>query len=358
MPHPRSTPLSLAFAGLIAAGLAGLSPAAAAQQMQRVPVIDQNGFERPMTAMTLEVPQGWRAQGGLRWNPQAACGLNQVYDWQAQSPDGRHGAQLLPMAAWSDDNLGFDEIPRPCPKKKIHTVRDYLVDLVQRLRPNARLLDFRPRQDLVRGAPPPGDANTRTWKEGGEVLVSWPSPAGEVRESISVVVQFQHMRMPGVMPGEVREFFSALANPALAVRAPAGQLDMRLPTHLAMSLQPDPQWQARMDRQNTALARQGLQGQIARGGIGAQTIQDIGAIHSAGVAARDARGDAMHRDTIDGITNVDRYTDPVTGDEVQMDNRYDHAWRAADGTYFQSNDPNLNPYVDLGIEAEEMERNE
>ena len=61
---------------------------------------------------------------------------------------------------------------------------------------------------------------------------------------------------------------------------------------------------------------------------------------------------------LDGITNVDRYTDPVTGDEVQMDNRYDHAWRAADGTYFQSNDPNLNPYVDLGIEAEEMERNE
>jgi hypothetical protein len=113
-----------------------------------------------------------------------------------------------------------------------------------------------------------------------------------------------------------------------------------------------------MDRQNTATARQGVQGQIQRGRIAADTQREIADINQRGWESRNDSSDAIQRQTVDGINNVDRYTDPVTGNEVQLDNRYDNAWRANDGTYIQSNDPNLNPQVDLGVEAEQMERNE
>jgi hypothetical protein len=172
------------------------------------------------------------------------------------------------------------------------------------------------------------------------------------------VVQFSETTMAGVMPGEVRKFISGLAGSPVVATAPAGQLDLAMVTHFANSLQPDPQWQARMNQHNTAIARRGLQGQIERGQIITETNREIADINQRGWESRNDSSDAMHRATIDGINNVDRYTDPVTGNEVQLDNRYDHAWRASDGTYLQSNDPNLNPQVDLGVEAEQMERSE
>ena len=89
-----------------------------------------------------------------------------------------------------------------------------------------------------------------------------------------------------------------------------------------------------------------------------RTQREIADINQRGWESRSDSSDAIQRQTVDGINNVDRYTDPVTGNEVQLDNRYDNAWRANDGTYIQSNDPNLNPQVDLGVEAEQMERNE
>ncbi|MFY2762785.1 hypothetical protein [Arenimonas sp. MALMAid1274] len=325
--------------------------------LQRVAVIDPNGFEKPMPALWVELPAGWRTEGGVLWNAQAPCGATPSFQWRAQSPDGRQSLQMLPAEAWSWDNLGMD-IQGSCPRWQITDVRAYLQSFVQRHRPGARVLDFRARNDLIRSAPPPSDGQTRFWKEGGEVLIAYAGPQGEMRESISVVVQFMENTLMGVMPGEVRKFYSGIAAAPVVATAPNGQLDLALVGHFSSTAQPDPQWQARMNRHNTQIARRGVQAQAQRGAIIAETTAEIGRINDAGIASSNASSDAIHRATIDGINNVDRYTDPTTGDEVQLDNRYDHAWRTNAGTYFQTNDPNLNPQVDLGIEAEQMERSE
>ena len=325
---------------------------------QRVAVVDASGFEKPMPALWLEIPAGWQGAGNVVWNPQAPCGATPSYQWQAQSPDGRQSLQLLPAEAWAFDNLGMNLPAHGCPRWEIRDVRGYLESLAQRLRPGSRTLDFRTRDDLIRSPALPSDAQTRHWKEGGELLVAYADGKGEVRESLLAVVHFSETRMAGVMPGEVRIFNSGMAGAPVVATAPSGQLDLALATHFATSAQPDPQWQARMDKHNTALAQRGLQGQIERGRISAQTQREVADIQQRGWESRSDSSDAIQRQTIDGINNVDRYTDPVTGNEVQLDNRYDNAWRANDGTYFQSNDPNLNPQVDLGVEAQPMERNE
>lgn len=325
--------------------------------LQRIAVIDPNGFEKPMPALWVQVPAGWRTGGGVVWDPQAPCGATPSYQWQAQSPDGRQSLRMLPAEAWSFDNLNLG-VQGNCPRWPITDVRTYLQSLVERQRPGARVLDFRMRNDLLRVPAPPSDAQTRFWKEGGEMLVSYSGPQGEMRESYTAVVQFMETTMAGVMPGEVRKFMSGIAGLPVIASAPAGQLDLAMVSHFATSIEPDPQWQARMDRQNTATARQGVQAQIQRGAIAADTQREIADINQRGWESRSDSSDAIQRQTVDGINNVDRYTDPVTGSEVQLDNRYDNAWRANDGTYIQSNDPNLNPQVDLGVEAEQMERNE
>ena len=356
-PWPGAADTAAAPPGLTTAAQAdGGNPAGGA--LQRVPVIDPSGFEKPMPALWVQIPAGWQTRGGVVWNQQAPCGATPGFQWQAQSADGRQRLEMLPPDAWTWDNLGMDLPGGSCPRVPITTVQAYLQSLVQRLRPGARVLDYRSRDDLIRTPPMPSDAQTRHWKQGGEMLVASNGPSGEVRESFMAVVQFSETTMAGVMPGEVRKFISGLAGSPVVATAPAGQLDLAMVTHFANSLQPDPQWQARMNQHNTAIAKRGLQGQIERGRIITETNREIADINQRGWDSRNDSSDAMHRATIDGINNVDRYNDPVTGNEVQLDNRYDHAWRAADGTYIQSNDPNLNPQVDLGVEAEQMERNE
>ena len=346
---------SAAGAPVAQANAQGPAPAGG---LQRVAVVDPNGFEKPMPALWVQIPAGWRTEGGVLWNPQAPCGATPSYQWQAQSPDGLQSLQMLPAEAWSYDNLNMNLPAGNCPRWPITDVRAYLQSLVQRRRPDARVLDYRARNDLIRTPPPASDQTTRYRKEGGEILIAYTGPNGEVRESIMAVVMFIETSMAGAMPGEVRNFLSGIAAAPVVASAPAGQLDLALATQFAMTGETDPQWQARMDKQNTATARQGVQNQIERGRISAQTQREVADINQRGWEARDASSDAIQRQTIDGINNVDRYTDPVTGSEVQLDNRYDNAWRANDGTYIQSNDPNLNPAVDLGVEAEQMERNE
>ncbi|MBW8368653.1 MAG: hypothetical protein K0M70_12450 [Arenimonas sp.] len=337
---------------------AAIGDAPAGGGMQRVSVIDPSGFGQPMPALWVQIPAGWQTSGGVVWNAQAPCGATPGFQWQAQSADGRQRLEMLPPDAWTWDNLGMDLPGGSCPRLPITTVQAYLQSLVERMRPGARVLDYRSRDDLVRTPPMPSDAQTRHWKQGGEMLVAYTGPSGEVRESFLAVVQFSETTMAGVMPGEVRKFISGIAGSPVVATAPAGQLDLAVVTHFANSLQPDPQWQARMNQHNAAITKRGLQGQIERGEIITDTHREIADINQRGWESRNDSGDAMHRATVDGINNVDRYNDPVTGDQVQLDNRYDHAWRANDGTYIQSNDPNLNPQVDLGLEAEQMERSE
>lgn len=326
--------------------------------LQRVPVVDPNGFEKPMPALWVQVPAGWKTNGGVVWNQQALCGANPVFQWQAQSPDGSRSLQMLPSEAWTWDNLGMDIPGGSCPRWPITDVRAYLQSYVQRHRAGARVLDYRARNDLVRSAPPPSTPQSRYWKEGGEVLIAYNGQNGEVRESIAAVVMFNETTMAGVMPGEVRKFLSGMAASPVSARAPSGQLDMALLTHFANSAETDPQWQARMNKHNTAIARQGVEGQIDRGQIISDTNREIADINQRGWDSRNASGDGMHRDNVDSINNVDRYTDPVTGNEVQLDNRYDNAWRTQDGNYVQTNDPNFNPQAELGVDAEQMERSD
>jgi hypothetical protein len=355
--HPRLPALALAsLCILIGAAALPASANSPAGGMQRVPVVDSSGFEKPLPAYWAQIPAGWTTQGGVVWNQQAPCGATPSFHWQALSPDGRQRLQMLQAEAWTWDNLGMDLPGGSCPRWPITDVRAYLQSFVQRHRQGARVLDYRARNDLVMSAPPPSDQQTRYWKEGGEILISYAGQQGEVRESIAAVVMFTESTMAGVMPGEVRKFLSGFAGSPLVTTAPSGQLDLNLVTRFATSLQPDPQWQARMNKHNSKIIDQGIAGQRDRGEIISRTGAEIADINQRGYESRNATSDDIQRRTVDGINNVTRYRDPVTGEEVQLDNRYDHGYRAQDGTYLQTNDPNLNPYVDLGVEAEEMER--
>lgn len=340
---------------LLAAGLLAAGPALAATGMQRVAIIDPSGFEKPMPAHWVQLPAGWQTQGGVVWDQNAPCGATPSFRWQARSPDGSQLLTIHPSEAWTWDNLGMPPTQGQCPRVPITTVRQYLESFVQRKRPGARVLDYRDRPDLIRTPPPPGGNGMQWRKDGGELLIAYGGPGGERRESVAAVVLFSLTTMAGVMPGETRQFLSGVASAPTTLSAPAGALDMNLLTHVANTGQPDPQWQARMNKHNAVIARQNQRGAADRGQIIADTYSEISDMQMRGWQDRNATNDRIHDRNIDAATGTTRYADPDAG-QVRLDSNYDNAWRTADGDYVQSNDPNFDPNRDLDTEAERLER--
>ena len=328
--------------------------------LHRLAIPDNNGFERPMTAYSLDAPAGWQGQGGIAWDPLNPCqDLTISIQWQARSPDGRQGFELLPR--WATEVLdGANSMPMSnCQQTTISSVRGYLEAIARSRHPNGRLLDYRDRPDRAAQIPvmqlpnyPGIPLQSRTWAEAGEILVGWSEHGQEMRETILAggVVTEQQFSMP--MMGESRSKKLSILSTA-AMHAPDGQLDLNLFNHMVASIQPGPEWSARMNQHTLEMSRTSANGARERAQIQANTQAQIAASRDRAWQEQQAANESSHASYIQSIRGVQQYHDPSAG-AVELSNQYDHAWRLQNGTHIQTNNPNFNPWVGLGVDGEEM----
>ncbi len=358
------------FPAIVAGLLTALATSGAgAQQGQRfkpVAIMDPTGFERPMPASHIMIPVDWQARGGVRWNPQAPCHADVVqYAWSAGDPRGQVAVEVLPATAWQWSTLPY---PMPgCDTVVLRSVREYLLAVVQVMRTGATVLDYRDRPDMVSELAPMAalqspDPNRRSWFEAGEVLIGYQGTAGPVREVINAAVLFNVMQMPG--PTGTDEVVIGVSMPAVAMRAPEGRLDFQLAETIRRSLKPDPEWQRRRNEGQRAVAGINAAGARDRARQNAEAQARLGRTYS-------ETSDLIHQGWKDRQPMIDRgqqdwslmtreqevYRDPMASSgTVELPNTYGHAWRLQDGTYMMTDNPNLNPNVDMGVNAERLQR--
>jgi hypothetical protein len=332
-------------------------------RLQKAQILDQQGFGRPMTAVTMLVPAGWTSSGGVVWQPNrgAPCGKNGTrFEWRATSADGLSAIEILPEESWSGNNLNMPNIQQACPNVTITTVKDYLRWLAERVRPGARILDYRDRPDMTKSlehfnrSEPSVGGELKSWIQGGEVLLGYQLNGHDLREAVAIVVMFNLSRMSGVMPGEIREFLTISAMPALAVRAPHGQLDFRLAEAVRLSMKRDPQWGALMDEHTAKMSGISAKGAADRHAIRMQTSREIAEINRQGEASRQASNDRSHEQFTQTIRGVETYVDTSSRERIELPNTHNHAWRLNDDTYILTDDPNFQPNRDLGIEGHQL----
>lgn len=337
----------------LAAGIATL--AAAAPTLRALPITDASGHPQAMTAATVEVPVGWRPEGGVVWNPGANCVGNKLrFDWRAISPDGRLSFEVLPGYSWQVQGTTMQT--NPCPTRPMRSAQDFLAAVVREMRPGARVLQVRDRPDIVVARIQPNQQvhpQQRLRVESAQMLIAYHMNGTEYREVLGTTVDFTELQ--GNIIGGAHMVF--------AHRAPDGSLDFELCERMERSFRYEPAWGERTlailrdsvqrfasaQRNEIAawhareMARINAQGAADRAAIRANTAREVAAIHAQTHAGTMATNDNIHRRTLESIGEYNTFRD-VNGGTVRTSiHGGARVLRGANGSLFSTDDPYFNP---------------
>lgn len=320
-----------------------------------------------MVAYTLFAPAGWRTEGGLEYAQLNSCGPASRIIWKASAPDGSGALEIIPEERWT-----FANFPSPedgCPRARVSAARPYLEWWVQRNRPGARILDYRPRPDLAEPfkAIAQSSEGMRSWADAGEVLIGYQVNGRPVREAISSAGFFILTQLPSLNPGQAQELLQGMTAPGFSMRMPEGSLNFKMIEALRQSIHSAPEWQRRTTQaanerhriameSNRQMAETNRRAAAERSAIITETSRDINAIQMGTWQSTNESMDRNQRETIEGIRGVETYNDPHYGGTVQLSNQYQHAWQLRDGSYVLTDDVNFDPARDLGLSGQRLQR--
>jgi hypothetical protein len=339
--------------------------------LRPISVTDAAGFGQPMTAMNVDIPAGWNAEGGVDWDQSVECPWNGPrMRWSASSPDGLHGIAIFPEMGWQVASGPIDQFD-PCPSAPMASPRDYLEFVMRGARPNARVISYRDRPELVAAVnenqrQQPVSPLGAITHHAGELLIGYSLQGHEMRETLIVAMT----RVPlagGAM--------AANTQITLAVRAPDGLLDFGFVERVRSSLRPDEAWMTRRAEWAMAKWQQARQraaqsidawhqrrmneitlaGMTQRHQIRMDTIAQIGQINNRIVASTSATNERIHAATIDAVQEVQPWRDPSSGQQVDLSIHYSNAWQLEDGRQFLTNDSNFDPNRDLDVGGRRLE---
>lgn len=344
-------------------GSQGSPQRAAAQNImrfERAEIVDASGFEQPLAASTLFVPVGWRSQGGVYWAQQFMCTNGYNFDWAAHSSDGSMSVAILPQVKWETNDYGAAPSTPGCQSAPYTDVRAYLQALAQNWKSGARVIDFRRRPDVERELAsynqrtPMPLGEVRNWVEAGEVLFAFTENGRDMRGSAAAAVVFSSMATDAGM-GPMRAL-TGFAFPGFGATAPNGQFDFALFEAIRGSIKASPAWTARIANHNYNIGRVALEESQKRAATIARSNAEISRIREDAWSAYQESADRRAREFGEALRGVAAYADAdAPGGTVELSHMYDNAWRMNDGTYVLTNDPNFEPWRDLGLEGRRLE---
>ena len=321
-------------------------------RLERVPVMDHHGFDPPLSAFSFLLPQGWQPQGGVTWNDGNFCnqaGFN--FDWQATSPDGMHGVQVLPQIYWASQPSLVPQAQGNCIVGGFSSVEELITRLVPHYWPGTRILAYRSRPDILEQTGLQAqqeqlyDVRITQTVDAGEALIGYTVNGREMRRTIMLAMRNTQMdlampdlQIPGMPTIQAPRTFTGNTMPGFSAFAPDGQLNFKLAEMMRNSVEFNPKWRAAITEHMQRIAAIAAKGADDRRRIIAQTHADISSILSSAYQNRSAVTDRLQRESSETILGVETYRDPSTGGTIQLDNTYEHAWQMQDGSYVLTND--------------------
>lgn len=337
-------PAATSTAAAPAASAAPASLPEVALVLKPVQVVDQSGPYGAALAYTTYIPEGWKTEGGVVWNPPNGCHKGGELIWGASSPDDAYGIGFAPPISWGASNYGGSAtgcLQADLPDA-VSVVKAYL-QLAPELQ--AQVLGVERNADieqLVRQASAQIAhlPNTQSWVDGAVVRISVVED-GRPAEAFFITLTY-HWRTATpdgfgqggmlVAAGGVMEF-------ALIVKAPPGKLDAGHPGFDAVlgNLRADPRW-TRMVAQWWASQQRPVSTGATSGGSSGSSVTDM---MFESWKRREGMKDAGHASAVNGIWEVQNYQ--TSQGVVALSQNYSNTWELQNGTLVQTNDANFNP---------------
>ncbi len=347
-------------------------------RMKLARIVDERGFERPMTALTLLLPTDWQFQGSVQYAQATGCHANIVQlVFRATSPDGRLAIELFPGNTWQwTDDANMRNMMQTSNQQMARFGRrgcDIMAPMTADEFLRRQVLPAARRGAGVTGSEAMPDAEARMQAEAREaqqtaarqgVRVNVQTSAGRVRLSYalggrpveewltamttSIGIAGPSFNMRTGRMGQAL-YYSSTADHLFGMRAPQGQLDAQEKFfRLVMgTVRVDPQWQARVQQVIANLQAQDSKGAADRSAIATKAGQDMSKmIHDSYQNATSSREHSMESWS-QYMRGVQTFRNPNTGDTVELSNQYGHAWAGPDGTYVVTDSANFNPNSSL-----------
>ena len=340
-------------------------------RLKRVQIIDRQGFEKPIPALSVLVPSDWSFDGQVQYAQHLVAAADIVkLTFRATSPDGRTGVELFPDQnwGWADDPMMRQAIqnqnamaarmngPQTLLMAPL-SAREFLTRVViPKLRPGARVSGIEPIPDA--DAPiqqPIRQAQAQAARAGvplrlkadhARARIHTSSGGHPSEEWMTAVIFTQATSLPSANPmASQSSTYQCAARYLFGLRAPESGLDANdtLYKTVLASVRIDPDWQARVSRAQLGMQAADLKGAQDRSRIIAQSAEDTRKSIREGYENRQRSHDRTSAEFSDALRGVQNFRNPVTGEAVQLDNRYANAWASGNGEYVVSDSSSFNP---------------
>ncbi|MEO0575259.1 MAG: hypothetical protein AAF004_07330 [Pseudomonadota bacterium] len=341
---------------------------------QVVQLVDRNTPRGPMVAFEHAVPEGWRANGEVRWIQRerfVGCGYaDNHFKWSAQSRDGRFELGYLPSVIYSGAQGQYvtGNPYQNCDNVIVRNPKRFLTHHLNRVRPGARVTSYKgPTQQeyqQLRTALPPTqriapDTTGQFDVLAGRFVVSYTENGVAYDELVIVSAIVYNLRVTGMMASNMQ--ITAIM-PTYYMRAPAGQLNEPLAEAYANSKRDNPGYLQLLKAVSDAKSRRNAQRMISeskarmaanrsRGVTSSGSANEVGDIIAAGYKKRTASNYASQQRMADAAGGVVRYSDPSSNTGyyeagVAMGQR---VWRQDDGSTVVTQDQFYNQGVELQL---------
>jgi hypothetical protein len=344
--------------------------------LERFRILDQMGFDRPVEAMSVLVPRGWRTEGGVRWKGVNEC-RGEIVTWQmsATAPDGMiqfmrlpersfvfYQNQMLQQGALAAAQQGgcqvnqpfnaaqyIPELARIVGGAKVSNIRtdESLMPFLQQLDANGNAISRQYGTNMNQSSS--AVYGTLTWPDGSKGLAQ-----------VAVTATINQSR--DMFTGAPNGFASTMVFHQVVIRyAPARESEaLKLFGTINSSHRVNPIWKQAKEGFLTRLGnmehaarmeRLRLQGEQARAYARAQS--EAADARMRDWERRQASSDAAQHRFIQTIREVETWKDS-SGNPVELSAGYSHGWSRPNGSVILTNNSLFNPAVEFQQNWERM----
>jgi len=336
--------------------------------LERVRLLDSQGFDKPVEAMSLLAPRGWKTDGGVTWGNWNGC-RGEMVTWRMSSvsPDGAIRIDIPPTRTfvWSEDPMLQQTNLRAaktggCAVHEPFDATTYLQAIARDELGGATVSDVKTDESLMATIAKMVQISDETSRQFGNgmqasgtgIYGTLKFPDGSEGLANIGVSSFKKDARD-MFTGRPNGFSSTSVFHRVIVRFPADRREeaLKLFGTTLSSYRVNPNWQQAKDQFITKLGNIEHAGNMDRIRLmGEQSAAYAKARSDAQDASmrnweqQNAASDANQHRFIQTIREVETWKDS-SGAPVELSAGYHHGWSRPDGSYILTNNSNFDPAV-------------